>query len=677
MHILYVSPDWAKRRGERFDARRIADSLAQARVDCVQFYCKDHHGICYYPCSTGLPYEFDAIGPMVEACHEVGVKFMAYFSVGFDNYALGVHRDWIHVKPDGESWRMGPFYFACLASPYAQFSLAQLDELMAAYPIDGVWLDIIPVAWRDYERPVYGWWHGEISHTCHCLHCHRRFREQFGWDLPREGGREDEMALFRFGVQGVDTYLQEATDVIRRHRPEAVVTYNNAGVPQDPVFHSDLVTVEAHAPFYANQSWAARSSRARGKPFEVLMPGALRGWNGFDQKPEPLIQLETAIPASHGGTATVGVIGRPDGSLEPGALDTIRTSFIRLEQLEPHLTHTKPVSDIGLIVLIDPLNTPALGVRHLVEAHAFHKLMLQEHVQYEVLYSLEDIERFRAIVAPNVTVISDQEAAALEEYVANGGSLLMTGDVGPHRPDGSPRAVPALAKLGGFGDRRWAPWPYAFVRKGDSDLFEEVPDIPLRIAGPVALLEDVSGEVLAQVQLPEAPPTINTTLLWHEPAGDEDRSHPYVVKKTHGKGLCAYAASPLASSLSTFDDIAGGWAKELARRLLGMVLPENDRVLSIDAPRGCEVVLNRKAGKLVVSLINHYVGHPDYLSMRGGEVRIGPFDLVLRTGASGTVTAQVQPSGDDVLVSAEDGAVRLRVPEFEVHQVVTVTSHEE
>ncbi len=71
VHILYVSPDWAKRRGERFDARRIADSLAEARVDCVQFYCKDHHGICYYPCSTGLPYEFDVIGPMVEACHEV------------------------------------------------------------------------------------------------------------------------------------------------------------------------------------------------------------------------------------------------------------------------------------------------------------------------------------------------------------------------------------------------------------------------------------------------------------------------------------------------------------------------------------------------------------------------------------------------------------------------------
>ncbi|NIQ99194.1 MAG: hypothetical protein GTN78_03195, partial [Gemmatimonadales bacterium] len=75
------------------------------------------------------------------------------------------------------------------------------------------------------------------------------------------------------------------------------------------------------------------------------------------------------------------------------ALDAIRSSFIRLEQLEPHLTHTKPVSDVGLLVLIDPLNTPALGVRHLVEAHAFHRLMLQQHIQYQVLYSLEDIGR--------------------------------------------------------------------------------------------------------------------------------------------------------------------------------------------------------------------------------------------------------------------------------------------
>jgi len=674
VHILYVSPDWAKRRGKRFDARRLADSLAEARVECVQFYCKDHHGICYYPCSTGLPYEFDVIGPMVEACHDVGVKFMAYFSVGFDNYALGVHRDWIHVKPDGESWRMGPFYFGCLRSPYAEFSLRQLNELMAAYPVDGVWLDIVPVAWREYERPVYGWWHGEISYPCHCLHCHRRFLSTFGRDLPPHPATgEDEMALFRFGVEGVEGYLKQATDVIRRHRPQAVITYNNAGVPQDPLELSDLVTVEAHAPFYNNQSWAARSSRARGKPFEVLMPGALRGWNGFDQKPASLIQLETAIPAAHGGSATVGVIGRPDGSLEPGALDAIRDSFTRIEKLEPYLTHTEPVSDIGLLLLVDPLNRPKEGVRHLVEAHAVHTAMVQDHLQYEVLYSARDLSRFRALVAPNLTCLSEAEAGALTDYVAKGGRLLMTGEVGASDWDGSHHPAPALAALAGFSDRSWSHWRYAFVRQGHPELFEGIPDVPMRIAGPIALLEGVTGEVFATVQLPEAPATINTTLLWHEPAGDEDRTYPYVLRSDHGKGLCLYAASPLASSLTTFDGIAGGWAKELLRRLLRMLLPPQQRCLSVDAPPGCEVVLNRKGDRLILNLINHYAGHPDYLPVGGDEIRLGPFSVVLRTGNAGPVTARVEPEGAEIPVIAKEDAIRLTVPPFEVHQVISVT----
>ncbi|MCJ7752636.1 MAG: beta-galactosidase trimerization domain-containing protein [Armatimonadetes bacterium] len=674
VHILYVSPDWAKRRGERFDAHRMADSLAEARVDCVQFYCKDHHGICYYPCTSGLPYDFDVIGPMVEACHDVGVKFMAYFSVGFDNYALGVHRDWIHVKPDGESWRMGPFYFGCLASPYGDFSLAQFEQLAAAYPIDGVWLDIIPIAWRDYEKPVYGWWHGELSHVCHCVHCHRRFYSEFGRDLPWEPNEEEQMDLFHFGVKGVAKYLRDAHAVIRRHRPEAVVTYNNAGVPQDPVFMSDLATVEAHAPFYKNQSWAARSSRACGKPFEVLMPGALRGWNGFDQKPASLIQLETAIPASHGGTATVGVIGRPDGSLEPGALDAIRDSFLRLEKLEPHLTHTQPVSDVGLLLLVDPLNAPQQGVPHLVEAHAFHNVMVQDHVQYEVVYSTEDLSRFRAVVAPNLTAISGCDAQNVRDYVGGGGRLLATGQLGVSSSNGPTPPTPALADLAGFSDLSWAPWPYAFVRRGASDLFEGIPDVPVRIAGPVALLSGLTGEVLAEVQLPEAPPTVNTTLLWHEPAGDEDRSYPYVVRNSYGNGVCIYAASALASSTTTFDGIAGGWANELARRLLRLLLPYEERSLSIDAPPGCEVVLNRKDGRLVISLINHYAGHPDYLPTGEAGVRLGPFNLVLRTDVTGPVVAQVQPEGDQLPSVTEGSTTRLTVPAFDVHKVISITS---
>jgi hypothetical protein len=540
--------------------------------------------------------------------------------------------------------------------------------------VDGVWLDIVPVAWRDYEKPVYGWWHGEISHPCHCIHCHRSFLEEHGKDLPRDPDGKDEMALFEFGVRGVEEYLRGATETIRRHRPDAVVTYNNAGVPQDPLCMSDLVTVEAHAPFHKNQSWAARSSRATGKPFEVLMPGALRGWNGFDQKPTPLLQLESAIPALHGGTATIGVIARPDGSLEPGALDAVRQSFTRLEKLEPHLMQSEPVSDVGLLLLIDARTHPQHGVRHLVEAHALHSIMLQDHVQYEVVYSTEDLDRFRAIVAPNLTSVSDGDANALREYVAGGGRLLLTGEAGEVDGEGRRRRTPALADLAGFSGRAWSPWWYGFVRGGDEGLFDGIPRVPLRVSGPIALLSGVTGEALANVELPEAPATVNTTLLWHEPAGDEDRSHPYVVRTQHGSGECIYVASALASSQAAFEGIASGWANELARRLLLLLLPDEERVLSTNASPGCEVVLNRTGGALVVSLINHYAGHPDYLPMDLEQVpRVGEVELTLRRCTEGPVRVEVQPEGGAIAAYVRGDEVRLRVPAFEVDQVLTIT----
>ncbi len=335
--------------------------------------------------------------------------------------------------------------------------------------------------------------------------------------------------------------------------------------------------------------------------------------------------------------------------------------------------HTEPVSDLALLLLLDPLHRAKDGVPHLVEAHALHGALMQDHLQYEVLYSPADLARFRAVVAPNLTCLSEAGAAALTEYVAEGGRLLITGSVGTSDCDSSQHPSSSLATLAGFSAQRWAHSPYAFVRQGDPDLFEGIPDVPVRITGPVARLEGVTGEVLAAVQLPEAPPTVNTTLLWHEPAGDEDQSYPYLLRTYHGKGLCLYAASALATSLTTFDGIGGGWGKELLLRLLRLLLPEQERCVSINAPPACEVVLNRASDRLVLNLINHYAGHPDYLPTGSNEVRLGPFDLTLRAGIAGPVVAQVQPDGDQLPTITEGDALRLTAPPFDVHQVISIT----
>src|SRR5712692_4891179 len=141
VHILYVSPQWTKERGRAFDAGQYADSLAEAGVDCVELYTKDSHGTCYFPCSLGLPYPRDVLGELSPELHKRDIRLMAYFSVGFDNYALGLHPEWRAVNYLGDPQRFGPFYMACLNSPYADFALQQIHELVAGYAVDGYWLD--------------------------------------------------------------------------------------------------------------------------------------------------------------------------------------------------------------------------------------------------------------------------------------------------------------------------------------------------------------------------------------------------------------------------------------------------------------------------------------------------------------------------------------------------------
>ena len=54
-----------------------------------------------------------------------------------------------------------------------------------------------------------------------------------------------------------------------QHLPEAVLTYNAAGAPGDPIDSGDLISIEGHAPEYVRQSFNARWAKMRGKPFEI------------------------------------------------------------------------------------------------------------------------------------------------------------------------------------------------------------------------------------------------------------------------------------------------------------------------------------------------------------------------------------------------------------------------
>jgi hypothetical protein len=613
---------------------------------------------------------------MVKAAHDEGIKIMAYFSVAFDNYALGVNPDWIYIESGGEPRRLRPFFLACMNSPYRDYAKKQKEELDSQYSVDGVWLDIVPLTWGGYRE--IGWF-GEIFPPCYCVYCSRKFKELYGKDIPLNPTYSEKVESYQFLVNTMKSFLEESYKIIRKYRPKAIITYNNAGSPQDPVNNADLISIEGHAPDYRHQSMIARWGKCHSKPFEIPSPGALTGWNGWDQKPAKLLQLETSIAVAHGGTCTIGQAPRPDGSPEKGDFDAFKNVFSWIRKIEDYTVGVKGVSDIGLILSLKPFSVPNQGVEALQDAEGFHDAMLEGSFQYDVIEEQTNLIKYSLVIVPNQIALSDSEVKIIREYVADGGNLIITGHSSLMDEKGIKRDNFALADTIGAKYCGQSQWDFSFVRMVEEKLWGMIPDVPIKIAKPLVFIENKKSQVLANVQLPETWFTKNTTVLWNEPPGDVDRVHPIITLNQFKKGKCMYVATPIGASVkelgTSSTPFLGGiqncWCKQLIINMVDYMLPK--KVLVTNAPPACEVVLNWKAGKYILNLINHYTGFPDGLSVRDNSIKLSNIKISLNLAED--FKAQrifLIPDRKEIEFSIVNSRIEFTVPEFDVHSIIVI-----
>ncbi len=223
------------RFGARFDAQACLASLQAAQVCCLQVFAKDHYGNCYFPCSLGKPYPVDVVGQLAAEAQKRNMRFIPYVSVGFDAFATGMNPDWLYIDSDGRprSTPTGPFQWACLNSPYRDYCLQQMRELVDHCRPDGLWLDILPL------RPATVGVDGRpgLSYIpdapCYCPTCQRLWRERYGQDVPLFPTQNERVLGFQMRVDGARSFVEEVQRIVKARRPDAIVTYNGSGKPID------------------------------------------------------------------------------------------------------------------------------------------------------------------------------------------------------------------------------------------------------------------------------------------------------------------------------------------------------------------------------------------------------------------------------------------------------------
>ena len=212
IHLDFHTPAEVPEVGADFDPDAWVETLCDARVNTITVFARCHHGYCYYPSRVAPPHptlKRDLLGEMIEAGHSADIQVNAYTTVCWDEHTARRNPGWRQVTREGrvagrgplgggESWRD-----LCMNSPYAEYVLAQLEELVRDYPVDGVFLDIVRA-------------HAE---GCYCEHC---MRSMLSLGLDPEDPGDVETHNRRVGR----AFAQRATDTIKRHRPDALRFFN-------------------------------------------------------------------------------------------------------------------------------------------------------------------------------------------------------------------------------------------------------------------------------------------------------------------------------------------------------------------------------------------------------------------------------------------------------------------
>lgn len=433
--------------------------------------------VAYYPSKYPLHYraqflgERDLFRELTEAAHRDGIYVMARMDSSRASAEFyRAHPDWFARDKQGNPYRAGDRYLACINSPYYdEYIPLLLEEIIERAHPDG----FTDNSWAGLGR----------ESICYCENCARKFRAATGLELPREVDWDD--AAYRRWILWSYARRIEVWESNNR-------TTRKAG-GRDCIW-SGMVSGSL-----AGMAASLRDLREIARRAEILMVDHQRRDDdlGFQQNAElgkriheamgweKLAPESMAMYQNHPGyfrvaskpaaEARLWMIAGMAGGLQPwwhyvGAWHEDRRMYRTPEPVmqwarenERYLVNREPVAAAGLVW--SQRNTDFFGrddAAERVEApyYGWMHALVRARIPYLPVHA-DDIAsaagRLPVLILPNLGALSEEQCAAIRRFVREGGGLVATGVTSLYDMWGDPRPDYALADL--FGAHLEAPPP--------------------------------------------------------------------------------------------------------------------------------------------------------------------------------------------------------------------------
>ncbi|MGW1343933.1 alpha-amylase family protein [Kribbella sp. NPDC002412] len=629
--------------------------------------------VAYYPSRFELQHraEFlgdrDLYGEIVELAKQDGLTVLARMDSNRAHQPLyDAHPDWFAIDADGNPYRAGKLYVACVTGPYYEdFLTGILEEIIERSAPDG----ITDNSWSGLGR----------DSICYCPNC----RDSFGQDLPAGVDWADPAyrQWIRWSYERRLAVWDLNNEVTRRAGgPDCLWIGMNGGelVAQSKRLRDDVEICKRTPIFMLDSQWRHEESGFQANADSGKRLHGLLGWDTLI--PESTAMYDAGTPTFRLGSkpepeARMWAVEGFAGGIQPwwhhiGSVHEDRRQYATAEPLfgwhaanEAYLVDREPVATVGLLWSqrsVDfhgkdtPETTSQLPYRGWVDA------LVRARIPYLPTHEVDS--RFAVLVVPNVGVLTDTQCEALTAYVENGGRLVITGESSLYDEWGDRRDDFALAELLGVrhqgkrleaGKVDWETYDaHTYLRIEDRAVADGFDDTDLLPFGGQLELVEATGAALTYVPpFPIYPPELSWMA---EPRSDIPAL--VVGERT------TYLAADLDRQYALHHHPDHG-------RLLANLVRHDGIPLQVEGAGVLDCQLYRQGDAHILHLVNLDQGG----AWRGRLEELtpaGPFTVRVR--AAGT-QARFLVAGAEAEVTAQDGWITVGVDRITDHEVVVLS----
>lgn len=392
-HTMPEIPDL----GERFDAVKFAETLADARVDFINFFAKCNIGFAYYPTKVGVPHphlKFDMLGEVVKECNKKGIGVTAYFNVGLDHEMARKHRDWTIVNKEGQiiyGDRTANFFRnMCYHSEYGDYTLAMIKEVLDLYPVDGIFLDCMVV------RPCYG---------NECL------------ETMRERGMDplDDVQVKQFAEDAILEFCRKVKQVVG---PDKFLYLNGLNTQQTEGLRTHW-EIECLPGAWSYDFFPSRAAYIRNLGQQVFyMTGRFHAnWGDFGGlKSKASLENDCWDAIMNALPTSVGDHMHPRDGLDETVYQMIGEVYREIERNERWTDDAKAVADIGILTSLDG------------DIHRYHdgaaRMLGELKYTYDIIDERMDFSKYKLLILPDDITITSVLQQKLEAHLASGKGIV-------------------------------------------------------------------------------------------------------------------------------------------------------------------------------------------------------------------------------------------------------------